>query len=300
MKRNLPGTSALIAFEASARHGSFSRAATELFISEGAVSRQIARLEAQLGTTLFLRRGNRVELSGQGLRYAAEIREILGRLEQESLRLNAQPADGRILELAVIPTFANRWLIPRLPDFVRQYPNIIVNLSERTKPFPLAGRGFDAAVHFSHPAWVGHHLRPLFNEHLIPVCSPEVSTTLADALSPRVLLHKRNTPNAWRDYAQSNPMPLSNTMAGPRFDLFSMLIDAALAGLGIALVPEVYVTAELASGRLHIPWEGRQKGQTLAVVTLNDEITDPHCQALIYWLAEQAALFSAQHFSAQS
>ncbi|ARU94887.1 LysR substrate-binding domain-containing protein [Tatumella citrea] len=288
MKRILPGTPALIAFEASARHGSFSRAATELFISEGAVSRQIARLEAQLGTTLFLRRGNRVELSGQGLRYAAEIREILGRLEQESLRLVAQPEDGRILELAVIPTFANRWLIPRLPDFVQQYPNIIVNLSERTKPFPLAGSGFDAAVHFSHPAWVGHHLRPLFDEYLIPVCRP-------DGLSSQMLLHKRNTPNAWRDYAQSNPVPLSNTMAGPRFDLYSMLIDAALAGLGIALVPEVYVAAELASGRLHIPWGGRQKGQTLAVITLNDEIADPHCHTLIRWLTEQAALYSAQY-----
>ena len=127
-----------------------------------------------------------------------------------------------------------------------------------------------------------------------------MSSRLADGQQPQVLLHRRNTPNAWRDYAQFNSLPVFNTMAGPRFDLYSMLIDSALAGLGIALVPEVYVTAELASGRLHIPWEGRQKGQTLVVVTLNDGTADPHCQALIRWLAEQAALFSTQYFTDES
>ncbi len=297
MKRYLPGTPALIAFEASARHGSFSRAAAELFISEGAVSRQIARLEAQLGTTLFLRRGNRVELSGQGLRYSAEIREILSRLEHESLRLIAQPEDGGIVELAVIPTFANRWLIPRLPRFLRHHPNIIVNLSERTQPFPMSGSGFDVTVHFNHPAWVGHNVLPLFDEHLVPVCRPDVTDAYSAGVSPLVLLHKRNTPNAWQNYVQSGEIPLSNAIAGPRFDLFSMLIDAAIAGLGVALVPEVYVASELADGRLHTPWHLRQKGNTVVVVTAEDVTVNPHRQALVEWLSDEAQLFVSQNSS---
>lgn len=167
------------------------------------------------------------------------MREILGRLEQESLRLLAQPDDGGILELAVIPTFASRWLIPRLNRFQKLHPNIILNLSERTKPFPMSGSGFDAVVHFNHPAWVGHEVRPLFEENLIPVCRPGLIDEYASGVSPLVLLHKRNTPSAWRDYVNSIDLPIVNAVAGPRFDLFSMLIDAALAGLGVALVPKV-------------------------------------------------------------
>ncbi|AGP45135.1 LysR family transcriptional regulator [Serratia plymuthica S13] len=297
LKRMLPGISALIAFEASARHGSFSRAALELSISEGAISRQISRLEAQLGTTLFLRRGNRVELSRQGLSYATQVREILGRLEQESLRLVAQPDDGGILELAVIPTFACRWLIPRLPRFQKRHPNIILNLSERTKPFPMSGSGFDVVVHFNHPAWVGHQVQPLFAENLIPVCRPGLIEEHASGVSPLVLLHKRNTPNVWRDYANFNELPILNTIAGPRFDLFSMLIDAAAAGLGVALVPRVYVDAELKAGSLHIPWAPYEIGNTVIVVTLNEASADPNREAFVQWLVAEAHLFGASDAS---
>ncbi|MBK0031857.1 LysR family transcriptional regulator [Erwinia sp. S43] len=293
MRRTLPGISALIAFEASARHNSFSRAAAELFISEGAVSRQIARLEAQLGSTLFVRRGNRVELSRQGQSYAAQVREILGRLEQESLRLVAQPDDGGILELAVIPTFASRWLIPRLDRFQKRYPNIILNLSERTKPFPMSGSGFDVVVHFTHPAWVGHVVQPLFAENLVPVCRPDLLKGHISGDAPLVLLHKRGTPNAWRDYVNASGVPIANAIAGPRFDLFSLLIDAAIAGLGVALVPGIFVESELAAGALCIPWQRVERGNTLAVITLNDTAADPNRDRFVQWLVDEAQQFCA-------
>lgn len=107
------------------------------------------------GVPLFERVGNRVRLLPNVERYAAQVRESLDRLDRDSQYLMGQPKDAASLDIAVTPTFALRWLIPRLPAFSRAHPNITVHLSERTDPFALAGSGFDAAVHFEHPAWAG-------------------------------------------------------------------------------------------------------------------------------------------------
>lgn len=172
MRRKIPSHSALLAFEAAARHGSFARAAEELALTEGAISRQIARLETFLGVALFNRAGNRVRLAPNGTRYAAQVREILDRLERDSLYLMGQPAEGASIDIAAIPTFATRWLIPRLKRFQQRHPNVTVHIAECMEPFLLAGSGFDAAIHFDHPAWAGMHRHHLLEEVLVPVCSP--------------------------------------------------------------------------------------------------------------------------------
>ncbi|KIZ40997.1 LysR family transcriptional regulator, partial [Rhodopseudomonas palustris] len=124
MRRKIPSNSALMAFEASARHGNFARAADELALTEGAISRQIGRLEAFLGVTLFERVGNRVRLLPNGERYAVQVRESLDRLERDSQYLMGQPSGGASLDIAILPTFATRWLIPRLKPFQERHPNI--------------------------------------------------------------------------------------------------------------------------------------------------------------------------------
>ncbi len=139
MRRKIPSNTALMAFEAAARHGSFARAADELSLTEGAISRQIGRLEAFLGVTLFERIGNRVRLLPHGERYAIQVRELLDQLDRDSQYLMGQPADGASLDIAVLPTFAMRWLIPRLPRFRQQHPRISVHLAERADPFALVG-----------------------------------------------------------------------------------------------------------------------------------------------------------------
>lgn len=289
MKRKVPGTSALIAFEASARHGSFSRAALELSVTEGAISRQIARLETQLETTLFTRRGNRIELSRHGVTYAAQVRGILARLEEESLRLVAQPLDGGTLELAVIPTFASRWLIPRLKMFQALHPNITVNLSELINPTPLPGSSFDAAVHFDHPAWVGHQVHHLFEEVLIPICRPGLIEDLAATEMSVTLLHKRSTPDAWRDFIGAASLPIINPVTGPRYELFSMLITAAIAGLGVALVPRLYVEAELAQGILVTPWASQVVMNKRYVLVTQERVTaDPVLAAFVCWILDRS------------
>lgn len=256
MRRKIPSHSALLAFEAAARHGSFARAADELARTEGAVSRQIGRLEEFLGVTLFERIGNRVRLLPNGARYAAQVRETLDRLERDSLYLMGQPSEGASLDIAATPTFATRWLIPRLARFQDKHPNITVHLSECMAPFLLAGSGFDAAIHFEHPAWAGMHVHRLLEEVLIPVCSPSLLARAGEGASlddlPR--LHRRQNPDAWQHYAQGTCITLTNSAVGARYDLHSMLIEAALAGLGVALVPRLYVGAELEQGHLVAPW----------------------------------------------
>lgn len=291
MRRKIPSNSALMAFEAAARHGSFARAAEELALTEGAVSRQIGRLEAFLGVALFERVGNRVRLAPNGTRYAAQVREILDRLERDSLYLMGQPIEGATIDIAAIP-FATRWLIPRLKRFQDRHPHITVHIAERMDPFILAGSGFDAAIHFEHPAWAGMHLHRLLEEVLVPVCSPALLAGAGANLSldelPR--LHRRQNPDAWRLYAQEAGIVLTNSAVGARYDLHSMLIEAALAGLGVALVPRLYVGAELEQGRLVAPWpDGKAIAKNFCLVLPEPiELSEAPLQAFAKWMLQEA------------
>jgi len=292
MRRKIPSNSALMAFEASARHGSFARAADELALTEGAISRQIGRLEAFLGVTLFERVGNRVRLLPNGERYAVQVRESLDRLERDSQYLMGQPSDGASIDVATIPTFAVRWLIPRLARFREKHPNIIVHLTERMEPFVLAGSGFDAAIHFEHPAWTGMRTHRLLHETLVPVCHPALlgkgeGTVSLDVLP---LLHRRQNPDAWQHYAQETGIMLTNPAVGARYDLHAMQIEAALAGLGVALVPRLYIETELAEGRLAAPWpDGESISKTFCLVLPEPiRLSDAPIQVFANWLINEA------------
>jgi len=291
MRRKLPSNSALLAFEAAARHGSFARAANELALTEGAISRQIGRLESFLDVTLFERIGNRVRLLPAGQRYARQVREILDRLEHESQLVQGQSKDSIALDIASLPTFACRWLIPRLLRFQRQQPHVTLHVAERLEPFVLAGSGFDAFIHFAHPAWQGAHAYPLWQEVLIPVCHPEL---LQNQPSPRLdelpRLHRRQTPDAWQRYAEESGTHLTRPALGARYDLHAMLLEAALAGLGVALVPRLYVEAEIQQGRLVAPWpEGRTVGKTFCLVLPQAmEVSAPPLRAFAQWILEEA------------
>ena len=290
MRRKIPSNSALIAFEASARHGSFARAADELALTEGAISRQIGRLEAFLGVTLFERVGNRVRLLPNGERYAAQVRESLDRLERDSQYLMGQPSDAASIDVATIPTFAARWLIPRLVRFQERHPSIVVHLAERMEPFVLAGSGFDAAIHYEHAAWTGMRTHPLLHETLVPVCHPALLGEGEVALDDLPRLHRRQNPDAWQRYAHETGIALTNPAIGARYDLHIMMIEAALAGLGVALVPRLYVEAELAEGRLVAPWpEGRSISKTFCLILPEPiRLSQGPVQAFANWLLSEA------------
>jgi len=152
MRRKIPSIEALIAFEAAARYQSFTRAADELALTQSAVSRQIAAMEEYLGVPLFNRVKQRLALTELGQIYAAQIRDHLLRLERDTLAIMSHQGTGGILELAVTPTFATRWLIPRLPGFYAKHDAIVLNLTTRAEPFLFTDTPFDAAIHFGSAA----------------------------------------------------------------------------------------------------------------------------------------------------
>lgn len=155
MRRFIPGTSVLIAFEAAARLGSFSRAAAELCLSESAVSKQIAKLESFLKLRLFDRANGHFGLSEAGAAYIADVRKALDKLEADTRNAANFHMARKELEIAALPTFANKWILPRLRNFVRSHPDIVVSISGRAEPFDFYEAQFSAAVHFSDPLWKG-------------------------------------------------------------------------------------------------------------------------------------------------
>ncbi len=169
--RFLPSIASLRALEALDRLGSASAVAKELSQTQSAVSRQLQALEAQLGVNLILRKAKRMQMTPEARMYTAQIRQALQTISRASLDLTLTPQGGS-LNLAILPTFGMRWLVPRLADFTRRYPDITLNMATRLQPFDFGDEDFDAALHFGAADWPGgDHLR-LKTEQLVAVCAP--------------------------------------------------------------------------------------------------------------------------------
>ncbi|MCU6432543.1 LysR substrate-binding domain-containing protein [Undibacterium sp. Jales W-56] len=263
MRKKIPSLHALMIFEAAARLQSFTRAADELALTQSAVCKQIAGLEEWLGLALFARVKQRIIPTPAGRSYAGKIRAHLGRIERDTLELMGTQDGSGVLELAVVPTFATQWLIPRLAEFHALRPDITINLSTRTDAFLFAESPFHAAIHSGAAPWPGTKGDFLIGEDdTTPVCSPALlanyqrtsrKPTIAD-ISKMPLLHLMTRLDDWRRWFDlhdcSNDV---SAVKGARYELFTMLISAAAAGLGVALIPRFMVQAELDAGTLTIP-----------------------------------------------
>ncbi|MGF6840080.1 DNA-binding transcriptional LysR family regulator [Paraburkholderia youngii] len=296
MRRRIPSIEALIAFEAAARHLSFTRSADELALTQSAVGRQVGSLEEYLGVPLFNRVKKRLSLTEIGQIYARQVRENLGRLERETLAAMAHRDAGGVLEIAVIPTFATRWLIPRLPRFYAEHERVTVNLTTRAEPFLFTDTPFDAAIHFGDPVWPGSCAKYLFGEEMTPVCSPQLLKGRTDLQPPEVanytLLHQSARPDAWRNWLAQAGIHDADCMRGQRYELFSMLVEAARAGLGIALVPRFFVSHELELGELIVPSNlslRSDKGYYLVYPECKQNM--PLVQAFERWMLSEAGRY---------
>ena len=253
--RRLPSLGSLQAFDAAARHLSFTRAATELCVTQSAISRQIKQLEDSVGQPLFLRSQNRLTLSVLGSEYAVAIRRVLHDAEAATLTLMAYGGRGPVLSLALLPTFGSRWLVPRLAEFVEAQPTIQLNITTYIEPFEFQGADVDAAIHFGTNAWPGAVCHRLMGEVAVPVCAPSLIGGSQPLIDPShvaryPLLQHATRPLAWHEWFTQLGAPSVLAMGGIRFDHFYMMIQAAIAGLGVALLPRFLVNEELASGRL--------------------------------------------------
>lgn len=253
MRRKIPSTAALVAFESAARHQSFTRAADELALTQSAVCRQIAGLEEFLGIELFRRSRRGVKLTEAGLAYSRKVAAQLDAVERDTLA--AMGRQGAVaIELAVVPTFATQWLVPRLKAFQQLHPEVTVHLTNRTRPFLFADTGFDAAIYFGDGEWSGTEAHYLMPEEPLPVCSPELlgeRTQFAAAeLASLPLLQQSTRPYAWRQWFAAQGLNVPRDMSGPRYELFSMLAQAAMHGMGVALIPPFLIQRELDAGLL--------------------------------------------------
>lgn len=267
MRRALPSTQALACFDSAARHESYTRAAQELSLTQSAVSRQITGLEEFVGVALFRRTRHGVALTAAGRQYARQVGPRLQGLERDTLDVMAHQGHGGALTLAAVPTFATRWLIPRLPLFAAAHPEIVVHIDTRTRPFLFADTGFDAALFAGTPEqvaqWPGTQAHLLMHETVLPVCSPKLLSAAtergrgraqpavpAQALANLPLLQQSTRPYAWRQWFDAMGAAAPRALEGPRYELFSMLAVAAAHGLGVALIPPMLIEAELARGDL--------------------------------------------------
>ncbi|MCQ4348085.1 LysR family transcriptional regulator [Pseudomonas stutzeri] len=299
MRRKIPSTVALVAFESAARHQSFTKAAEELALTQSAVCRQIAALEAFLGVELFRRTRRGVRLTEEGLSYGRRIAAQLDAVERDTLAVMGQQGSTS-LELAVVPTFATQWLLPRLKDFQRLHPEVTVNLTNRTRPFLFADTEFDAALYFGDADWPGTAADFLMRENPVPVCSPELiaphRALAAREIAALPLLQQSTRPYAWRQWFGSLGLQVEGDLRGPRYELFSMLAQAAMHGMGVALIPPLLIQRELAEGRLVVPLQHAYlSDKAYYLIVPERKVESAALRAFRDWLLVQAQAYRREH-----
>ena len=251
-RRFLPSVRMLAAFEAVLRTGSTAAAARDLNVTQGAASRLIQELEQQLGRRLFERSRQRLHATPAALAYGADVSRALDLIERAGVQFAANPGGG-VLSLAILPAFGTRWLAPRLGQFLNGAPGVTVNLASRLRPFDFAFEGFHAAIHFGADDWPSALHMKLFDERLTACASRALLAAHPIRSAEDLLTVQRfqieTRPNAWAAWfaGQGSPAPPSHGML---FDQFATMTQAAVSGLGVALLPDYLAATEIGEGRL--------------------------------------------------
>ncbi|MDP9968915.1 DNA-binding transcriptional LysR family regulator [Variovorax paradoxus] len=252
----LPTMSLLVAFEAAARHLSFTRAAAELSLTQSAVSRQVQALETLLGVQLMRREGRHIFLTDLGAVYQRELHVALNRIQNASLQVIAYRSGVGSFHLAALPTFAAKWLMPRIGEFYAEHPGTLIHVHSRIGQFDLQQAGMDAVISVGDGAWPGLVAHHLADEVLLPVISPALAgkhqVKSAADLAPLLLLQVATRAHVWRQWFVAQGLSPHAMRVGPHFEFTSHLIQAVAAGIGVGLVPSLLVQDELRSGVLQL------------------------------------------------
>lgn len=258
MTRRLPPLNALRAFEAAARCGSFTRASHELCVTQGAVSRHVATLEEWLGVRLFERGRHGIHLTTAGDSYFASARVAFDQVEHGTRQLQQSP-DEWLLRVKLPPTFAIRWLIPRLARFHAMHPRIDVQITTSHKPTDFDRDDIDVSIHSEAQPPIGPGFRLLFHETLLPVCAPALLRREPAMRSPADLTHQAllsslNRPHDWQTWLKAAGAEDIDTRRGLKFENAAMAYQAAAEELGVMMGLLAFVRDDLASGRLVAPF----------------------------------------------
>lgn len=291
-RRHLPSLAGLQCFEAAARHLSFTRAADELSLTQSAVSKQVAQLESILEHPLFRRIRRRLHLTPEGAIYLGEARKILAQVEMSTRYMQSYGGEADVLNVATLPTFGARWLIPRLNGFRFRHPSINLNISNRVEPFDMQQERVEVAFFFGHGAWPKAECIKLLEEEMVPVCSPQALAGMKVeeplALTRLVLLQSATRPEAWHDWFDAQGQYTEHSYHGPRFDTFYMALRAAQAGCGVALVPRFLVDEEIDEGKLVVPWPFSLKSRDAYYMAYPEHMAELYkVRAFIDWIRER-------------
>ncbi|RCK28130.1 transcriptional regulator [Thalassospira profundimaris] len=301
LRPTTPPLNALRAFEAAARLGSFARAANELSVTPGAISQQVANLEASLGMVLFDRNGPKLTLREAGRAYLPSLRRALDEIEAATLDLVTHGVGERRLVIGALHTLASSWLIPRLKRFQNEHPDIrpvietlALNFATPERSPDLATRQMDVGLYFGDGTWQDARADKLFDEIQVVVAKPgtiasDPSDDLTTLISGQTRLIHTTRPKAWHDWGQAHGVTISGA-PGPGFEHFFMLIEAAKAGMGIALLPRVLIEGPLADGTLEVVCNATlQNPGAYYLITPQNRIEAPEVGAFRDWLLREVA-----------
>jgi LysR family glycine cleavage system transcriptional activator len=286
--RRLPHLNGLRAFDAAARCGSFAAAGAELHVSAAAVSRMVRVLEQRLGVALYERGANRLRLTEHGRTFAVGLSPILDALAQLTDQVKAQ-AGSRALIVGVGPTFAVRWLIPRLPSFQQAAPDIDVRITTGGAAAPFAD-DWTCGITLGNGSWPGLVAERLFDADLIPVCAPRLAQRLKSPrqLRPQMLLRVAHAHGDWPLWLAAAGLP-ETTAAGPMFEFYGQALQAASDGVGVTLGIRPYIDDDLKAGRLVAPFKlSVPKGSRWYLVFRAARAGEPTFLAFQSWLRRAA------------
>jgi LysR family glycine cleavage system transcriptional activator len=294
MVARLPSLNGLRAFEAAARHMSFTQAAEELNVTQTAISHQIRRLEDELGVQLFLRLKDGLALSEDGHAYFPGIRAAFQELRYSTQAL-FESRHHSVLTINTLVSVASKWLLPRLPAFQQAFPDIDVRVSASTELVDFRKGGIDAAIRYGRGDWQGLRADFLMSDEIFPVCSPALLNgtktlrTPADLAQHTLLQVSGMTANDWSTWLSAAGQP-AQLAQGPRltFDLAMMAVHAAVDGQGVCIGRSTYVDDDLRAGRLVVPFDLRLKDALgFYLVTPQETADSKKITAFRSWLLTQ-------------
>lgn len=289
--RRLPNLAALRAFEAAARHQNFSRAAEEIHVTHGAISHQIRALEEELGIALFARHGKRIAITPEGERFAVTLRKALGDIAAAAAALRAESKHKR-LTITALPSFAARWLSPRIGRFIEQHPDLEVILQSSGHLTDFVRESVDIGIRFGRGHYPGLVVEKLLDDYYYPVVSPRFNggklprTPAEMAKCP--LLRCEGEP--WTPWFRAAGLDLLEPAAGLVFQDSSMLVRAAAEGHGIALARHVVALTDLASGDVVRLFDiASQCSLSYFLVCPQESLQKPQVQAFRQWMLDEVA-----------
>lgn len=292
MSRKLPSLNAVRAFEVAARHLNLTRAAEELCVTHGAVSRQVKALEERLGVPLFRREGGRTELTSEGEALAATAGSAFDLLAATTARIE-RPRNRGTLIASISSTFMMRWLIPRLHRFRERHPGVEVHLLASFEPVDFDRERVDVAVRLTHPPEdEGTTVIPFLDEAFGPVCSPRVLATApfsdAAGLRQHRIMVADTRPDVWGEWSAAASVALPKLRRPQRFPHVHFMLEAAVAGLGVAIASRALVEDDLKGGRLVAPLGFVPSGVSYHLIYPAYRKRDPDIVAFRDWFLDEA------------